>query len=398
MKSQSFFDGKFGRYVLPGIILQSVLIGGGFATGREVVEFGAKFGALGWAGGLGIFIGFTVMAILTFEVARLFHAFDYRSLIKQFAGPLWVAYDVVYFALAVLIIAVMASATGEILQQTLGLNYWVGVIGITALVGILNFYGEKLIERFKTLGTAALFLGYIIFAIIVISSTSDHATQVFASGDTSFAGSDVALGAVLWSGILYVGYNLAVYPAALFTIKRQTSRRQSVWSGIIAGLLMTIPWFLTYFSLMGHYPSEEVLGASVPWLVMLQDAGAWVVVLFGLVVGWTLIETSTGIIRAFLDRLDTHLKEYGKSGLSGKQSALISILALAGSVLLAQVGIIGLIAKGYTFMAYVMIAVYAIPLLTIGVIRIINPQWAQTYWKRYAMDGNADQSAKELEG
>jgi uncharacterized membrane protein YkvI len=36
------------RVVLPGIILQSVLIGGGYATGREIVEYGAKFGANGW--------------------------------------------------------------------------------------------------------------------------------------------------------------------------------------------------------------------------------------------------------------------------------------------------------------------------------------------------------------
>lgn len=79
----SMFDGAFGRYILPGIILQSVLIGGGFATGREIVEYGAKFGALGWLGGIGIFIGFTVMAILSFELTRMFQAYDYRSLLKK---------------------------------------------------------------------------------------------------------------------------------------------------------------------------------------------------------------------------------------------------------------------------------------------------------------------------
>ena len=47
MKLNSFFEGWFGRYVLPGIIMQSVLIGGGYATGREIVEYGAKFGAMG---------------------------------------------------------------------------------------------------------------------------------------------------------------------------------------------------------------------------------------------------------------------------------------------------------------------------------------------------------------
>ncbi len=48
---KNFFDGAFGKLILPGIVLQSVLIGGGYATGREIVEYGAKFGAMGWLAG-----------------------------------------------------------------------------------------------------------------------------------------------------------------------------------------------------------------------------------------------------------------------------------------------------------------------------------------------------------
>ena len=59
------------RIFLPGIILQSVLIGGGYATGREIVEYGAKFGASGWVSGLAIFLGFSLMSILAMEASRL---------------------------------------------------------------------------------------------------------------------------------------------------------------------------------------------------------------------------------------------------------------------------------------------------------------------------------------
>ena len=70
------FGGIFGKYFLPGIVLQSVLIGGGYATGREIVEFGAKFGALGWFGGIGIFLGFSLISVLTFEMCRLFRNYN----------------------------------------------------------------------------------------------------------------------------------------------------------------------------------------------------------------------------------------------------------------------------------------------------------------------------------
>ncbi|MFD1040556.1 hypothetical protein ACFQ3N_19445 [Virgibacillus byunsanensis] len=367
---KNLFEGAFGRYILPAIILQSVLIGGGFATGREIVEFGAKYGALGWIGGLAIFVGFTVMAILTFEFARKFKAYNYRTLLKELIGPFWFLFDIVYLLLAILIIAIMASATGEILNNTLGMNYWLGVGLITAVVGVLNFYGKGLIERFKTFGTLSLMFGYLIFAIMVISTTWEDASAVLSSGDTSFMPDNVSIWIVLWSGILYVGYNLAVYPATLFTIERQQARKEAVISGIIAGVFMTFPWFLTYFSLLGHYPSEDVLGASVPWLVMLSDFPTWVIVIFGIVVGWTLIETSSGMIHAFVDRLESQMEELANKSLTAAQKGIIAIGTLVLAMILSQVGIIDLIAVGYTALAYAMIAVFALPLLTVGVYKL----------------------------
>ncbi|NIK13296.1 YkvI family membrane protein [Alkalibacillus almallahensis] len=367
---QKLLEGKFGRFILPGIILQSVLIGGGFATGREIVEFGAAFGSMGWMAGIAIFLGFTIASILTFEFARKFKTYNYRHFLKELIGPLWFLFDIVYIFLAILIISIMASATGEILQNTLNLNYWVGVGFIIVIVGALNFYGKGVIERFKTFGTLSLMLGYLLFAILVISTTWDEAVATLQAGDTSFAGSDIAVGTVIWTGLLYVGYNLAVYPATLFSIERQTSRKESVVAGLVAGVLMTVPWFLIYFSLLGHYPDSDVFDASVPWLVMLDGFPVIVVILFGVVVGWTLVETSSGMIHAFVDRVDTQLQEVSNKALSQVQKGIIAVGALVLALVLAQVGIIDLIATGYTAMAYAMIAVFMLPLLTIGVYKI----------------------------
>lgn len=370
-EKSGFFDGAFGRYIVPGIVIQSTLIGGGYATGREVVAYGAKFGALGWIAGLTILIGFAVMAFLMFEMARRFRAYDYRSLVKQFLGPFWFLFDIIYFLLAILIIAIVIAATGSILESTIGLNYWVGVAIISIVAGLLNFYGDKLIERFKTFGTVALFTGYIIFAILVISSTWGDIGEVFASGNTSFAG-DFTMWSIIWSGIIYVGYNLAVYPAALFTVKRQKSMKDTFIGGMVAGVLMTVPWFLTYFALMGFYPNEEVFNAEVPWLQMLNGYGVWVAIIFGIVVGWTLIETATGMIHAFIDRVNYNLEEVGKKPMSKGMDGTVAIIALVLSAILSGIGISDLVSTGYTVLGYAMLIVYGIPLLLIGSYRIIK--------------------------
>lgn len=380
---KSFFDGGFGRFILPGIILQSVLIGGGYATGREIVEYGGKFGAYGWLAGLGTFLGFAIIAALSYELIRLTKAYDYKSFIQTIGGPLWVVFDIVYLLFMVVIIAVMASATGSIVEQTLGLNYWVGVVGITVVVAILNFYGSKLIERFETLGTVALYIGYIIFSVLVIGTYGENIGTVFAAQDTSYMEGGATAGAALWSGVLYCAYNLVVLPSTFFTIKRQTKRVESVVSGIVGGVLATVPWFLTYFAVMCFYPNPDVLGATVPWLVMMQDtAGPVVIAIFGIVMGWTLIETSTGIIHAALERVNNGLQEMNKPEMTRKQQVLVTIVVLLGSLVLSRVGIIDLIATVYNALSYAFLLIYVLPLLTVGVYKICKLRKAEKAAKR----------------
>ncbi|MEY4929976.1 MAG: hypothetical protein RI909_700 [Bacteroidota bacterium] len=362
MSNTAIASSAFKRVFLPGIILQSVLIGGGYATGREIVEYGGKFGASGWVSGLAIFFGFSLIAFLSMEASRFWNVYDYKSLLKKLIGPGWIAYEIVYLLLAVLIIAVMASAAGEILNQTLNFNKWVGVVLITVVVGFLNYKGEEMIAKLETIGSIALFIAYFVFTFSVFGSKGDVIMKAFSNWDTSYMPEAPGIGILLWTGILYVGYNLAVYPASFFTFKDIYSRKESMMAAIVSGLLMTIPWFLTYFAIMAYYPDKNVLESTVPWLKMLEEFNPILIAVFGVVVGWTLIETATGMIHAFISRIETEAIEKGKP-LQNITKAYISLAALIASLILSQVGIIDLVAKGYTFMAYAMIAVYAVPLL-----------------------------------
>lgn len=383
---QRLFEGPFGKFVLPALILQSVLIGGGYATGREIVEFGAKYGAAGWLSVLAIFLGFTIMAVLTFELARVFKVYDYKSFISELIWKFWPLFDLLFLVMAVLVIAIMAAAAGEIVEQTVGIPYLVTIVAIVILVGILTYFGARLIEEFKTVGTSLLYLGYIVFGLAVIIPLWGDISATFAAYETGYV-DDASLGPVLQSGILYVGYNLVVFPAVFFALHRQATRKETVVAGILAGLLMTIPFALTYLALMAFYPAEGVMGAGVPWLPMLEEVGGgWLVLMYGIVVGWTLIETSVGLIHAVIDRIDKNIEDIQVAmfedleGLSRMQSGALGAAILVGALLLAQVGIIPLIAQGYTLMAYFFLALFALPLLTVGVYRIANPDWKERFW------------------
>ena len=229
---------------------------------------------------------------------------------------------------------------------------------------------RPIIERFKTVGSVLLYGGFVVFAGLVLSQTWGNVETVFATGDVSYEGS-VSLGAVLFTGILYVGYNLGVMPATLFVLDYQTTRRHTVCAGIISGVLGTVPFILTYLAVLGSYPDAEVLDAPVPWLVMLGKVGGTALVsVYAVVILWTLVETSTGMIHAVIHRIDANLEDLGRQALTPLQAGFLTVVVLIVAAILSRVGLIDLVAKGYGAMAYGFLALFALPLLTIGVVRI----------------------------
>jgi uncharacterized membrane protein YkvI len=79
---------------------------------------------------------------------------------------------------------------------------------------------------------------------------------------------------------------------------------------------------------------------TVPWLKMLEPFHPALIIAFGIVVGWTLVETATGVIHAFISRVEIEYLERTKKPLKKISKAIISATALVAALILAQVGII----------------------------------------------------------
>ncbi len=365
---------RFEQFLLPGIVFQSVLIGGAYATGREIVQYGARFGAVGVWSIVAIFAGFSLMCALAFEFARISGTYDYRTFVRALIGPLWPLFDVLFVAMAILVIAVVGAASGDVVEEIFGVPYWAGVVGVIVLVGILNARGRATIERFKTIGSVLLYGGYVFFAGAVLSQrwSSVVASLSGTAGaplpDRSVTTTATTAFAI---GVLYVGYNLASLPATFFTLDRLVSRRQTFGAGIVAGVMATVPFVLTYLAVMAFYPDARVLDANVPWLEMLRRVGGEsLLAVYAFVIVWTLIETSTGMIHAIIDRIAVNLREVGRSPMTPARVGGLSVAVLSIAALLARFGLIELVARGYTAMAYGFLLLFALPLSTVGVYRI----------------------------
>lgn len=362
---------RFHTLLLPAIIAQSMIIGGGYATGREVVQYAGRFGNWGWLSVAIIAVCFSLVMALAFELARLAAAYDYKAWSRNLIGPLWWLVDLLFLSMMLLVIAVMTAAIGEVLQQTLAFPKPLSLVLALACVGFLTWRGSGFIERAKTWGSAALYLGYCAFSVLVLTAPVGDAAA------PPPPGSEAGAGEVVITAVLYVAYNVAVVPAVLFCLHRQTRRSETFASGILSGLAMTIPFALTLACLL-RFPHASVMEAEVPWLRLIGTAadgragGAalWIAI-FGLVAGWTLIETAVGSIHALLHRVEGNLGDLPRrwrpaSGeLTPRQKALAAVLVLAAAAGLSTVGIIDLVARGYGTLAWGFIALIVLPLFVV---------------------------------
>ena len=347
---------------MPGFLLQSVIIGGGYATGRELVEFFLSSGPRG--GLLGIVMTtvlFSIASALSFEFARLTRSFNYRSFFEALLGKGWFLYEICYYVLALLILAVIAAAGGEMIATHLGGNRAIGTILLVVPIGILVFRGTRLIERAMA---GWSFLLYVTYAMLVGAYLWAHGEHLFDNLAAMPVSGDWAM-----KGISYFGYNLATIPLILFCVKHMESRKDAVVAGLLAGPLAMLPALMFFFAMAASYPA--ILDAAVPADFMLQQLHLpWLRLVFYVVVFGTFIETGTALIHAFNERLELSLMRRQRTLPDWFRPTFAVVVLLIATMLALRFGIIGLIARGYGTLTWGFVLVFALPLCTVGLGKI----------------------------
>lgn len=339
-----------------------MIIGGGYATGRELVEFFLGSGPVG--GLLGMLVAtvlFSIASVLCFELSRLTRSYDYRSLLRQLLGKGWFVYEIAYFVLGLLVLAVIGAAAGELAAEHLGMHKVFATLLLMALIGLLVFLGTSLIERALAVWSFVLYATYAVLLTCYLWVFGDELTRNIAEvpvGDGWFS-----------NGIRYFGYNLAVIPVILYCVRHMESRRDAFIAGALSGPLIMIPALLFFLAMSAAYPA--ILDSAVPADFLMQGLDLpWFDIVFYVVVFGTLIETGTAFIHAVNERIDTAFREGDRSMPRWLRPA-IAVSALAVALLLAaRFGLIELIARGYGTLTWIFIAVFALPLLTRGAWKI----------------------------
>ena len=351
---------RFKRWLLPGLGVKAVVIGGGYATGRELAEFFLVRGP--WGGLFAILFAtllFSVFCSLTFVAARRFQTYDYKSFFKQLLGPAWHLFEVAYLIFVVLILAVYGAAAGAIGEAVFGAPLWTGTMLLALCIAGIVAFGNKAVEALFRDVSYLLYGVYALFIVLALWKFGDLVPRGFAAYPQS---SGWAL-----SGLTYFGYNIIGTVVILPVLRHLLSDRDAVIAGTIAGPLTMLPALLFFVAMVAFYP--EVQGATLPSDFLLQRIGFPAFhILFQAMIFAALLESGTSSVHAVNQRIDHAMATHYGKPLSHAQRLGIAVVVLAFCMFLAsRFGLVELIATGYRALAYILLATFILPLVTVGV-------------------------------
>jgi uncharacterized membrane protein YkvI len=355
----------FQRYLLPGFAFKAVVIGGGYATGRELAEFFLGSGPWGGlAGMLLAMVAWSAICALTFAFAHAAQAYDYRAFFRALLGRFWWVFEVAYLLFVVLILAVFGAAAGEIGKAMLGWPVIAGAVLLAGSIVAVVAFGNAAVEALFKYVSILLYAVYALFIVLALASFGNGIGEGFAQPAPS---TGWAIG-----GLTYASYNVVGAVVILPVIRHLSSRREAVTAGLIAGPLAMLPALLFFVAMVAFYPGIEA--ETLPSDFILRQLGApWFHVTFQAMIFAALLESSVGSVHAINERIEGVLRERRGIGLSHGARAAVATVLLIGCIFVAErIGLVALIGSGYRSLAYLILAVFILPLIVWGLPKLLR--------------------------
>ena len=354
---------RFQRLVLPGLAFKAVVIGGGYATGREIAEFFLPAGLWGGLAAIALATAiWSAVCVLTFLFARASQASDYRAFFKALLGRGWIAFELAYGLFIVLVLAVFGAAAGEIGHATLALPRIIGTLALMSCIAAVVAFGTASVERLFAWVSVLLYGVYVLSFVFALNAFGGRLGAALSEPAT--LGNGWAAG-----GVTYAGYNIVGAVIILPVLRHLTSSRDAVVAGLAAGPLAMLPALIFFVCMTAFMPAIAREALPSDYLLARLDH-PWFRYLFQVMIFAALLESGTGAVHAINERVAGAWRTRGVT-LTGLQRGGGALVLLAICMLIAErVGLVALIAGGYRLLAYVILAVYVLPLATLGVWRL----------------------------
>ena len=354
--------------------------GGGFASGAQIYSYYVRYGV--WC----LFMPAVAMAYngvffaYSLRFARKHEVYDYRSYNNAFYGkfaPVFSnLFEILYICVMCVAPAVAFATGGATLSALTGLPYLLCTLIIGIFIFVVAIFGTDLVRKVASVLSICIIAGLLIVYIPNIFTGSHE----IAAAAQSMGGENFPFGKALYSAFIYGTFqlaNIAVFVQHAKSFRKPGDAVKSMGIGFVINAAMMIMVVLGIMTVSGK---PEMTQQSVPTLFMVQNGvgKAFMTPLISVLIILGAVSTAVNMVAAMVKRICSGLEKMQKGSDRGNEDftsenpvsvhqrpaareILAAVICCVVDFGIAQFGLLTLIQKAYSILAYLAIPVILIP-------------------------------------
>lgn len=256
------------RAIQIAFVYVGTVVGAGFATGKEIVQFFTQYGAIGTvmiagSGGLFIFLGTRLMVMANRLQARSYEQFN-----AYLFGKMSAVVNLFMFVVLFSVTSVMLSGAGAVFEEQLHMPAHVGLMFTMLLAFVTMLFGLN----------GILSVNLIVVPLMIAFSLS---ISFMNGGEIVWTKPPLA---AFFSPFAYVAFNLAMAQVVLVPLATEIKDERAIrLGGWLGGILLMFILFSSHFalSLLPNLLSYSIPMAEVVKRSLASFYGLYVVIIYG---------------------------------------------------------------------------------------------------------------------
>jgi len=328
-----------GNILRIGSAFIGVIVGAGFASGQEILQYFTSFGIPGIFAAIIATVLFAYIGMILVWLGSHTQTASHKDVIYRISGRyLGTVIDFILLFTLFGVGVVMIAGAGSNLSQQFGLPYFIGTTLMTVLVILTGFLKVDRVVSIIGSITPVLII-FVIFVAIYSFVTMDG---TFASLNEVAQSIPTTLPNWFISSVNYVSFNVAVGASmAIVMGGAEKNPKTAAWGGLVGGLVLGIMIMLIHLALFSKI--QEVGTLDMPMLGIVSNVSPILGTVMALVIFGMIYNTAIGMFFAFAAR-------FAESG-TNKFKTIIIVTMIVG-YLASYVGFTDLISYFYPLIGY----------------------------------------------
>ncbi len=332
------------------------VIGAGFASGQEILQFFGKYGYRGIFGVIVVTILFSSLGALILNNIYVKKIRNLEEFVTTYFGKtFFIIINIVLIFLLFISYVVMLSGSGAVANENFKIPYIYGIFMMAGITFYVFIFGIKGIAKANNIAVP-----FLILIILSVSITTIYKNKMLFSNFYTYPlrdiGSESSVNIFksliidiinknnwLWSAFLYVAFNSIGVMVIMPTVGSLIADRGTgILGGILGGLILGVLAMAILISLLVLY--TDIIGIEVPMIAVAGNLGAV----------WKQIYSIVLLIAMFTTAIaNGYGCILGIANLTKINKKAVSVVVCTISILLATLGFKKLVTIFYPLFGYI---------------------------------------------